>query len=710
MDKPIQKPFAFKCVGVVGVAAVVYLCAAVADLRTSKAHHEAAARELAESAITDFNVRLPDSGFEELAKVIRRQRAALDKLGLELPQLSKTSAATDAVLERVQHHQAKLMDNEAELAGAASSLSAAADAASGHLFGRKLQEAELSEDLKDKVEMQQLESASDLSLMFSAAYFAMMGFYIILSQADEDLGVIQRSALKQRIAYILTLCLYICFFSCLFNVVQTSDADDLQVGEVNHTLDLGRPIEWILTCPINQLAIAIFGGEKVNDIRRYQLPALSFTILVCGILSAFMQIYWIKMVLYLCGLTFFVLLCLCLNESVREASGKTESLWRGTSDFRTVCIYTIMSWAPFPIWYALSPEGFNIITNSPLMKVAVAFLNVISKGWFVLYCMRVQSNERVREAVQDVQHYAKRSDEYTRDREQNHHVASRMLFENVAATLRKIGRAKDFDNVMSLLEANMITSTEEIGQLTETYCKSIGLPWAFVFAFNETQKHARLRELDTWTLSTEDMQKERDDVNKNTSYFNQKNHLALASAPHIAANPAKLRAALHGTNFTSNQKSMGTLQAQWTTNKGGDKGEGSDDMTPVPGDTATTAGGTNDKDGYGSRSTPYYDDYQSTNSQGNSSWKPKHQQMQGPNSRSNSRPASRQASENGDGPQVFTLQEEEQHMVESLQGTLEEMRREESAKSRAMEARMEAFLQKSVEDQVGQSIKPYVNY
>jgi bacteriorhodopsin len=710
MDKPVQKPFAFKCAGLVGIAAVIYLCAAVAEQRTIKSHHDVAARELAEGAITDFEVRLPDSGLEELAKVIRRQRAALDNLGLESPQLSKTSAATDAVLQRVQQHQAKLMDNEAEMAGAASSLSAVADAASGHLLGRKLQE--LSQDLKDQVEMQQLESASDLSLMFSAAYFAMMGFYIILSQADEDLGVIQRSALKQRIAYVLTLCLYICFFSCLFNVVQSSDADDLQVGEVNHTLDLGRPIEWILTCPINQLAIAIFGGEKVHDIRRYQLPSLSLAILTCGIASAFMQLYWLKMVLYLCGLTFFVLLCLCLNEAVREASGKTESLWRGTSDFRTVCIYTIASWLPFPIWYALSPEGFNIITNSPLMKVAVAFLNVFSKGWFVLYCMRVQSNERVREAVQDVEHYAKRSDEYTRNREENHHVASRMLFENVAATLRKIGRAKDFDNVMALLEANMITSTEEIGQLTEPYCKSIGLPWAFVFAFNETQKHAKLRELDTWTLSTEDMKKEYEDHKQNSAYANQKNHLVLASAPHIAANPAKLRAALHGTNFTPQTKSMGTLQAQWTSGTN-HKGEGSDDMTPIPGD-ATTAG-TDNKDAYGSRSTPYYDDYQSTNSNGNGS----RSRMQyggsasprnAPGSRSNSRPQSRQASEAGDGPPVFTLHEDEAQMVENLQGSLEMMRREEGNKTRAMEARIEGFLQKSVDEQVSQSIKPYMNY
>ena len=49
--------------------------------------------------------------------------------------------------------------------------------------------------------------------------------------------------------------------------------------------------------------------------------------------------------------------------------------------------------------YALSPEGFNVITNSAAMKVAVAFLNVISKGAFTLYLTRIRDDQRLREKV-----------------------------------------------------------------------------------------------------------------------------------------------------------------------------------------------------------------------------------------------------------------------------------------------------------------------
>ena len=36
---------------------------------------------------------------------------------------------------------------------------------------------------------------------------------------------------------------------------------------------------------------------------------------------------------------------------------------------RTLSLIVVATWLPFPIWYALSPEGFNVITNSAMMKV-----------------------------------------------------------------------------------------------------------------------------------------------------------------------------------------------------------------------------------------------------------------------------------------------------------------------------------------------------
>ena len=62
-------------------------------------------------------------------------------------------------------------------------------------------------------------------------------------------------------------------------------------------------------------------------------------------------------------------------------------------------VLILASVLPLACRYALSPEGFNVIKNSPLMKVAVAFLNVISKGTFTLYLIRLRDDQRLREKV-----------------------------------------------------------------------------------------------------------------------------------------------------------------------------------------------------------------------------------------------------------------------------------------------------------------------
>merc|ERR1719456_205338 len=87
----------------------------------------------------------------------------------------------------------------------------------------------------------------------------------------------------------------------------------------------------------------------------------------------------IKFVCYTVGASFFLVLCYLINECIRDATDQRESLLHGSSSIRMLSLIVIFTWIPFPIWYALSPEGWNVITNSPAMKVAVAFLNVISE-------------------------------------------------------------------------------------------------------------------------------------------------------------------------------------------------------------------------------------------------------------------------------------------------------------------------------------------
>merc|ERR1719235_2545291 len=88
-----------------------------------------------------------------------------------------------------------------------------------------------------------------------------------------------------------------------------------------------------------------------------------------------------------------------MNQCIKESTDSQESMFWGSSSIRTLAVIVTWTWVPFPIWYALSPEGFNIVQNSAAMKIAVAFLNVLSKGAFIYYLMRVRGDHEVREMV-----------------------------------------------------------------------------------------------------------------------------------------------------------------------------------------------------------------------------------------------------------------------------------------------------------------------
>merc|ERR1719487_791606 len=86
-----------------------------------------------------------------------------------------------------------------------------------------------------------------------------------------------------------------------------------------------------------------------------------------------------------------------MNACVSEATAGGESLLQGGSFIRTLSVIILLTWFPFPIWYALSPEGFNVIEDVAGMKVAVAFLNVFSKGAFMMYVARIRTDHHTRQ-------------------------------------------------------------------------------------------------------------------------------------------------------------------------------------------------------------------------------------------------------------------------------------------------------------------------
>merc|ERR1719181_2003672 len=100
------------------------------------------------------------------------------------------------------------------------------------------------------------------------------------------------------------------------------------------------------------------------------MPAVSFVILVLGTLSTFSSHIITKSLLYSAGIVFFLIMVILMNKCISEASSGEETLLHGTSFLRGLCIIILLTWFPFPIWYALSPEGFGILNNVGGMKIA----------------------------------------------------------------------------------------------------------------------------------------------------------------------------------------------------------------------------------------------------------------------------------------------------------------------------------------------------
>merc|ERR1719261_672928 len=225
---------------------------------------------------------------------------------------------------------------------------------------------------------------------------------------------------------------------------------------------------------------------------------------------------------------FFIVMLSLMNACVMEASSGGENLLYGTSFLRGLTVVIALTWIPFPIWYALSPEGFNIIQDEQGMKLAVAFLNVFSKGAFIMYLSRIRTDFNTRQKTMISVGYMKdieetggmaagQGDEETVDK------LTYMLMKDV---LESMGRTKDLEHVVRLLQAHLITTNEDILALTKDYCREIDLPWGLVIALKSKIRSYNVQSDDGWTMKCGD---------------NNAGVSVGFSAPHVAKNEQKIK-------------------------------------------------------------------------------------------------------------------------------------------------------------------------
>jgi bacteriorhodopsin len=399
----------------------------------------------------------------------------------------------------------------------------------------------VSDDDRDKIVKEQMMSASRISLIFSSAFFFMLSCWLMTHLTEMNFSLVQRSTMGKRLDFCLTLCLYITFFSALFNAVQLMDDDNLLVYAIDGSttvLDLGRIVEWMLTCPLIQLAVPMIGGEKVPDYRRYVMPLLAFVVLSFGLLSTLASNVVMKALAYAAGVIMFTMMLYMMNSCVYEASDGGENLLYGTSFLRGLSVLIALTWTPFPVWYALSPEGFNIIKDEPGMKVAVSFLNLFSKGSFILYLTRIRADFQTRQKCMVSLGYLgsdgtvkqKGSAEYDAamgpdGKKTNDEIMEQTTLLMVEEVLETMGRSKDRAFVVDLLQAHLITSNDDILSLTKEYCREINLPWGLVLALKSKIRSHTIQLDDPWSMQQ--------NAKPNAT------ELSFA-APHIAKNNRKI--------------------------------------------------------------------------------------------------------------------------------------------------------------------------
>jgi bacteriorhodopsin len=405
---------------------------------------------------------------------------------------------------------------------------------------RRLQ---VSETDKDVILEEQMSSASRISLIFSSAFFFLLSCWLMTHITEMNFALVQRSSMGKRLEFCLALCLYITFFSALFNAIQLMDDDNLLLKTIDGeqaTLDLGRIAEWMLTCPLIQLALPVLGGEKIPDSRRLTMPTASFTVLAFGFMSTISETIVIKALMYCAGILVFLFLLYLMNACISDANDGGENLFYGSSYLRRMCVLVALTWIPFPAWYALSPEGFNFIKSGPAMKIAVAFLNVLSKGSFIMYITGVRSDFNTRQKTMMSIGYLQNNgkvgskgndgiDQFegaTQAGKDDDEMLDQNTLMVIDEVLETMGRSKDKSHVVDLLRSHLITTQEDILALTKVYCSEIHVPWGLVLALKSKIRSNTIQLDDAWSMN------QRND-NSNTTELS-------FSAPHIAKNSKKI--------------------------------------------------------------------------------------------------------------------------------------------------------------------------
>jgi len=381
------------------------------------------------------------------------------------------------------------------------------------------------------VESQAYEQGSLVAQIFSGIFFTGVAGWLTLSNGTR-LAFVQRAALEKRLTTCCFLSTYVAFFSCFFNYFQLTAVDDLVLpepnGESNYTLDLARPCEWIMTCPLMQLSLVLMGGAKIPEYRRYLMPAFSAVILALGTLGAFAgaTIFAIKAICWTISCMIFCVMVYFNRLQIIEYSNGQEGLIQGDSEFRKATVLLIATWSPFPFWYVISPEGLGLIGDPLFIQVGWAFLNIVAKFSFIFYIQRCKdmycNRLKTKRELQPSRHHGASSGRMgmpmpmfhgmmsppfgddgmmmgnAAQELENEEIAKKkaQLAAVVVETMNFLGMAQHTDRLIKLLDSANMNSIFEVEGLTKDQCAELQLPHELISALQRRLKVWKLEMVD----------------------------------------------------------------------------------------------------------------------------------------------------------------------------------------------------------------------
>ncbi|CAE8707224.1 unnamed protein product [Polarella glacialis] len=354
-------------------------------------------------------------------------------------------------------------------------------------------------------EQLEFEGASTVAQIIQGVAFMSLAIFLLFAN-NAKLGSSSKAPLEERYNTACTIASAIALFSGFFNILQMTGLDNFDLPRsTSYTLDLARPVEWLLTCPLIQLSLVIIGGARIPSYRKFMMPLLSASTLLCGTAAMFssggMQWAWFGF-----GFVIFLLFTYYNIQQIYENSDGEESFFKGASDYRALSVIVIVTWGPFPMWFILSPEGVGVIQDIQVIQLGWAILNVVSKFGYICHLQYVKTKYcRKLEATREL--YAidplavegapaaeggKLAKGDLEDRVGDQPGDEMQIQTLIKETMVSLGLTSHCERFLKLMLDAGITSTDILERVTQDRAHDLNLPWSLVDAVSKRWKSEKM--------------------------------------------------------------------------------------------------------------------------------------------------------------------------------------------------------------------------